>query len=112
MLFREEHGREQGDPASNEEMQRRQLGLSWEVSFVSMLMKAWWQETLNFWKQIPHVMKFFREEENPDARLPANFMQGFLEVATIIYLQIPRLADSHLGAQLIFMMGIELDFCT
>lgn len=24
-------------------------------------------------------MKYFREEENPTARLPANFMQSFLE---------------------------------
>lgn len=38
------------------------------------------QETLNFWKQIPHVMKYFRETENPTARLPDNFMQAFLEV--------------------------------
>lgn len=37
------------------------------------------QETLNYWKQIPHVMKYFRETENPTARLPAGFMQGFLE---------------------------------
>ena len=39
------------------------------------------QETLNFWKQIPHVMKYFRETENPTATLPQNFMQGFLEVS-------------------------------
>lgn len=38
------------------------------------------QETLNYWKQIPHVMKYFREEENPTARLPQDFMQSFLEV--------------------------------
>ena len=38
------------------------------------------QETLNYWKQIPHVMKYFRESENPTARLPQDFMQGFLEV--------------------------------
>ena len=63
-------------------MQRCQLVLSCKVSIVPVLINAWWQETLNFWKQIPHVMKFFREEENPDARLPANFMQGFLEVCT------------------------------
>ena len=25
-------------------------------------------------------MKYFREEENPTARLPENFVQGFLEV--------------------------------
>ena len=67
--------------------------------FVCILIKAWWQETLNFWKQIPHVMKFFREEENPDARLPANFMQGFLEVGiTNIHLPELRMADSPLGA--------------
>ena len=38
------------------------------------------QETLNYWKQVPHVLKYFREKENPTARLPENFMQGFLEV--------------------------------
>ena len=91
---------------SSEEMQRRQLGLSCEVPFVSKLIKAWWQETLNFWKQIPHVMKFFREEENPDARLPADFMQGFLEVRTTnIHLPKLRMANSPLGAQLIIMNG-------
>lgn len=41
------------------------------------------QETLNYWKQIPHVMKYFRETENPTARLPAGFMQGFLEVGIV-----------------------------
>ena len=91
---------------SNEDMQRRQLMLSCEVLFVSILTRAWWQETLNFWKQIPHVMKFFRDEENPDARLPANFMQGFLEVGTT-HDRLPKLkkADSALGAQLIVMIG-------
>jgi NADH dehydrogenase (ubiquinone) 1 alpha subcomplex subunit 6 len=39
------------------------------------------QETLNFWKQLSHVMKYFRKEEDPTARLPKNFMQGFLEVS-------------------------------
>lgn len=44
-------------------------------------------------------MKFFREEENPDARLPANFMQGFLEVGiNNIHLRNVRVADSRLGA--------------
>lgn len=38
------------------------------------------QETLNYWKQLPHVLKYFRETENPTARLPGDFMQGFLEV--------------------------------
>ena len=38
------------------------------------------QETLNYWKQLTQVMKFFREEEDPNARLPKNFISGFLEV--------------------------------
>ena len=51
-------------------------------------------------------MKFFREEENLDARLPANFMQGFLEVGTTnIHLLKLRIADSPPGAQLIVMNG-------
>jgi NADH dehydrogenase (ubiquinone) 1 alpha subcomplex subunit 6 len=38
------------------------------------------QETLNFWKQTSHVLKYFRAEEEPKARLPSNFINGFLEV--------------------------------
>ncbi|KAF2005494.1 NADH dehydrogenase, alpha subcomplex, subunit 6 [Amniculicola lignicola CBS 123094] len=37
------------------------------------------QETLNYWKQLNHVLKYFRAEEDPKAHLPNNFMQGFLE---------------------------------
>ncbi|KAJ4379396.1 hypothetical protein N0V86_005441 [Didymella sp. IMI 355093] len=37
------------------------------------------QETLNYWKQVSHVLKYFRAEEDPKARLPANFINGFLE---------------------------------
>ena len=44
------------------------------------------QETLNFWKQLSHVMKYFRKEEDPTARLPKNFMQGFLEVSFAVLL--------------------------
>ena len=40
------------------------------------------QETLNFWKQLTHVLKYFRAEEDPKAALPKNFIQGFLEVRT------------------------------
>jgi len=40
---------------------------------------AEFQETLNYWKQLPHVLKYFRHEEEPTSRLPKNFMQGFLE---------------------------------
>jgi hypothetical protein len=38
------------------------------------------QETLNYWKQLSQVMKFFRDEEDSNARLPKNFITGFLEV--------------------------------
>ena len=38
------------------------------------------QETLNYWKQLPHVLKYFRAEEDPKARLPKSFMGAFLEV--------------------------------
>ncbi|TGO91399.1 hypothetical protein BPOR_0029g00220 [Botrytis porri] len=40
---------------------------------------AEFQETLNYWKQLPHILKYFRAEEDPTARLPQNFMTGFLE---------------------------------
>lgn len=39
------------------------------------------QETLNFWKQVTHVLKYFRAEEDPKARLPKTFIDGFLEVS-------------------------------
>ena len=38
------------------------------------------QETLNYWKQLTHVLKYFRAEEDPKAQLPKNFISGFLEV--------------------------------
>lgn len=37
------------------------------------------QETLNYWKQVSHVLKYFRSEEDPKAHLPRNFMHGFIE---------------------------------
>ena len=39
------------------------------------------QETLNYWKQLTHVLKYFRSEEDPKSALPKNFIQGFLEVS-------------------------------
>lgn len=42
------------------------------------------QETLNYWKQLEHVMKYFRQEEDPTAKLPNNFISGFLEVGCSI----------------------------
>ncbi|KAI9049169.1 hypothetical protein LZ554_007016 [Drepanopeziza brunnea f. sp. 'monogermtubi'] len=40
---------------------------------------AEYQETLNYWKQLPHILKYFRAEEDVKARRPTNFMNGFLE---------------------------------
>ena len=42
------------------------------------------QETLNYWKQLTHIMKYFRQEEDPKARFPKNFMSGFLEVLFLL----------------------------
>lgn len=38
-----------------------------------------YQETLNYWKQLPHILKYFRADEDPNARLPKNFMASFIE---------------------------------
>jgi len=38
-----------------------------------------YQETLNYWKQLTHILKYFRTEEDPSSRLPPNFISGFLE---------------------------------
>ncbi|KAF8476946.1 hypothetical protein BDZ91DRAFT_687932 [Kalaharituber pfeilii] len=38
-----------------------------------------YQETLNYWKQLSHVMKYFRAEEDPTAKVSQSFMQNFLE---------------------------------
>ncbi|KAF2143019.1 uncharacterized protein K452DRAFT_286648 [Aplosporella prunicola CBS 121167] len=37
------------------------------------------QETLNYWKQLTHVLKYFRAEEDSRTKLPHNFISGFLE---------------------------------
>jgi NADH dehydrogenase (ubiquinone) 1 alpha subcomplex subunit 6 len=38
------------------------------------------QETMNYWKQQAHIMKYFSTDEPDRARLPSGFMQGFMEV--------------------------------
>jgi hypothetical protein len=64
------------------------------------------QETLNFWKQLSHVLKYFRAEEEPKARLPANFINGFLEVRDqsrtwlTPALSLAQALIIHVGAQL------------
>ncbi|KAF3403494.1 hypothetical protein F1880_009589 [Penicillium rolfsii] len=53
-----------------------------QLSVIDVLLfqsHAEFQETLNYWKQLSHVMKYFRPEEDPGARLPRNFVSGFLE---------------------------------
>jgi len=37
------------------------------------------QETLNYWKQLTHVLKYFRTDEDAKSQLPKTFMQGFIE---------------------------------
>ncbi|RKF74716.1 NADH-ubiquinone oxidoreductase 14.8 kDa subunit [Golovinomyces cichoracearum] len=37
------------------------------------------QETLNYWKQLPHILKYFRTDEDPTSARPKNFMSAFLE---------------------------------
>jgi len=37
------------------------------------------QETMNYWKQLSHVLKYFSAEEGTGTRLPQNFIGGFLE---------------------------------
>ena len=41
---------------------------------------------MNYWKQLNHVTKYFRDEEDPNAKLPQNFMTAFLEVRLTLYL--------------------------
>ncbi|KAL8901513.1 MAG: hypothetical protein Q9192_000527 [Flavoplaca navasiana] len=61
-----------------------------------------YQETMNYWKQLPHVLKYFREKEDPTAKLPQSFMQGFLEVYRLSpCASIPPPAETaHVGSQL------------
>ena len=41
-------------------------------------------------------MKYFRETENPTARLPASFVQGFLEVGIVTTAVKINMANRHL----------------
>lgn len=65
---------------------------------------------MNYWKQVSHVLKYWRAEEDPNAKLPTNFMSGFLEVRT---------PYSRVFVQLLTSTGAQLDsrafgnlFCT
>ncbi|TVY26113.1 NADH-ubiquinone oxidoreductase 14.8 kDa subunit [Lachnellula hyalina] len=62
-----------------------------QMGVVDMLLfqsHAEFQETLNYWKQLPHILKYFRAEEDPNARLPQNFMSGFLEASSLFFPQV------------------------
>jgi NADH dehydrogenase (ubiquinone) 1 alpha subcomplex subunit 6 len=39
------------------------------------------QETMNYWKQMSQIMKYFRAEEDTRADVPRDFMTSFLEVS-------------------------------
>lgn len=55
------------------------------------------KETLNYWKQLTHVMKYFRQEEDPKASFPKNFISGFLEVCSPLAGSLVRYANSSKG---------------
>ncbi|EPS41198.1 hypothetical protein H072_4934 [Dactylellina haptotyla CBS 200.50] len=38
-----------------------------------------YQETMNYWKQLPHLMRYFRPEQEAQAHIPKSFMANFLE---------------------------------
>ncbi|TVY51878.1 NADH-ubiquinone oxidoreductase 14.8 kDa subunit [Lachnellula cervina] len=61
-----------------------------QMGVVDMLLfqsHAEFQETLNYWKQLPHILKYFRADEDPNARLPPDFMSGFLEASSSFFAQ-------------------------
>ena len=67
------------------------------------------QETLNYWKQLPHVMKYFRSEEDPSTKLPNNFVQGFLEASPHVLLHGRRLIKNRVGIELVKAAEIQVD---
>ncbi|MBE3042984.1 hypothetical protein IMZ48_10520, partial [Candidatus Bathyarchaeota archaeon] len=57
------------------------------------------QETMNFWKQMTHVMSYFKEENfRGDKRLPSSFMEGFLEVSRTL-----RTTEMYVGANVVLL---------
>lgn len=62
------------------------------------------QETLNYWKQLSHVMKYFRAEEDPEqTRLPNGFVAGFLEVSRAISLAHKIIKTNRPGPELNYL---------
>jgi NADH dehydrogenase (ubiquinone) 1 alpha subcomplex subunit 6 len=54
-----------------------------QIPIIDVLLQqshAEFQETLNYWKQLNHVLKYFRVEEDEKARLPkSGWIGAFLE---------------------------------
>ncbi|CCU79566.1 unnamed protein product [Blumeria hordei] len=53
-----------------------------QISVVDVLLthaNVEFQETLNYWKQLPHVLKYFRAKEDRKVSSPNNFVEAFLE---------------------------------
>lgn len=64
---------------------------------------------MNYWKQLNHVMKYFRAEEDPKMALPKNFISGFLEVNSDLtnILEIAE-TDTRKGPQLENLIPLRL----
>ena len=58
------------------------------------------------------MMKYFREIENPTARLPADFMQGFLEVGIVFTAVKFKMANRHVRRVAIEISAFEAHSCT
>jgi hypothetical protein len=65
------------------------------------------QETLNFWKQLSHVLKYFRAEEDPKATLPKSFIAGFLQVRHVHNNKAYFLLDDSWISSLSFLCSIR-----
>ena len=55
------------------------------VFFSSSLSASYPQETMNFWKQVPHVLKYFEGEENIKGKVPTSFVDSFLQVRQCVW---------------------------
>lgn len=54
-----------------------------------------YQETMNFWKQQPHVLKFFTEEEAVKGKpKPSTFVDKFLQVSFAITFKLGTITNS------------------
>lgn len=88
---------------SHQEFQVRHAMVQREAWNVTLTRR---QETLNYWKQLSHVLKYFRTEEEPKARLPSNFINGFLEVCSALVLR-EGIRLTVIGSQRLKWIGTE-----